>query len=225
MLLHGLGGLAFFPTILVHMDRKWARKLFTGRQNLTYVCQGPWNITAWTVKEPAFNSSSISRLNLPTSIMNSKGIVLTHMQPCLESMQAFERFLTYKSILSLKWKRRSQERIDAQIKPVSSCFWFSSTSQHHGVKTTLTWLFSFKLRFLLSELIQTHLQTVGSKKKCLLLAKQSCFIVWGAKFSIAFENIWFMKCNQRAPFQYSKPKCNCIRIYTRVKHGAHSNAI
>lgn len=52
----GLGGLAFFSTIVLHMDRKWARKLFTGLESLIYVCQGPWNITTWTMKEPALNT-------------------------------------------------------------------------------------------------------------------------------------------------------------------------
>lgn len=49
--------------------------------------------------------SSISHLNLPTSIIwawTSKGIVLTHLKSCLESVEAFERFSTYKSLRSLK---------------------------------------------------------------------------------------------------------------------------
>lgn len=158
------------------------------------------------------------------------------MKSCLESMQAFERFPTYKSILILSLKVEKmvsrEERCSNQTKLLLCwlpCYNIMASKQ--PLSNILVFFPFHKPRLDLSKLIQTHSQTVFSKGS---QEKQSHIIVrvlisGSLPFRLYLELRrvfdFSLKSNRRALVHYPQPECNCVWIYTRVKHIAHSNTI
>lgn len=111
--------------------------------------------------------------------LNSKGIVLTHMKSCLESMQAFEWFPTYNAILNLKVKMMFSR--DKRFKSNHNPSVLASMLHPNKPLVFFIIIIIFKKGFDPSNLNQTYLHTVGSKA---FLAKQSSLIVWCTNFKI-----------------------------------------